>query len=206
MWSDECSAERGKGKRVEWCFGTPAQKWDPNLVTTYGKGKDISVMVWACFWGMDGVIGRSDLYVLDRDFESKKHGYSARSYLDVLEDQLPKCWQPGLVFMQDGASIHTANAVKDWFKDNSIPVEDWPPFSPDMNPIEHVWYHLKQYVLEHYPELSDMGSGEEAVKALARALVEAWNTLPNKLFKSLIDSMPDRVQALYKAKGWHTKY
>lgn len=30
-------------------------------------------MVWGCFWGD----GRCDLYVMDRDFESKKHGYSA---------------------------------------------------------------------------------------------------------------------------------
>lgn len=91
MWSDECSAERGKGKGREWVFGTPAQKWDPNLVSTYHKGKDISVMVWGCFWGRNGVIGRSDLYVLDRDFESKKHGYSARSYLDVLDNQMHRC-------------------------------------------------------------------------------------------------------------------
>jgi hypothetical protein len=25
-WSDECSVERGRGKRAEWCFRTPAQK------------------------------------------------------------------------------------------------------------------------------------------------------------------------------------
>ena len=206
MWSDECSAERGKGKRAEWCFGTPAQKWDPKMVTTYSKSKDISVMVWGCFWKKDGVIGRSDLYILDCDYESKKHGYSSRSYLDVLEDQIPKCWQPGLVFMQDGASIHTAKSVQDFFTEHGIPVEDWPPYSPDMNPIEHVWYHLKKYVLEHYPELNNQGKGEDAIRALARALVEAWNALPDSLFESLIKSMPDRVNALWKAKGWHTKY
>ena len=88
MWSDECSAERGKGKRVEWCFGIPIQKWDPEMVTTYTKGKDISVMVWGCFWSKNGIIGRSDLYVLDRDFESKKHGYSANSYIEVLDAQV----------------------------------------------------------------------------------------------------------------------
>jgi len=27
-------------------------------------------------------------YIMDRDFESKKHGYSARSYLEVLEAQV----------------------------------------------------------------------------------------------------------------------
>ena len=41
----------------------------------------MKVMVWAAFWG-DGV---SDLYLLKRDFEAKKMGYSANSYLDVLD-------------------------------------------------------------------------------------------------------------------------
>jgi hypothetical protein len=71
-----------------------------------------------------------------------------------------------------------------------------------MNPIEHVWHHLKKYVLEHYPELGSLVSGEEAIRALARALVEAWNALPDSLFEPLIESMPDRVNALWKAKGY----
>jgi hypothetical protein len=48
LWSDECSAERGKGKMGKWVFCTPAQKWDPEMVQTYKKSKDLSVMVWRC--------------------------------------------------------------------------------------------------------------------------------------------------------------
>ena len=176
------------------------------MVSTYQKGKDITVIVWGCFWKRNGVIGRSDLYIFDRDFESKKHGYSACLYLEVLEDQIPKCWQPGLVFIQDRASIHTAKAVKDFFAGHGIPVEDWLPYSPDMNSIEHIWYYLKQYILEYYPQLTNLGSREEAIQALARALVEAWNALPNSLFELLLESMPRRVHVLWKAKGWYTKY
>jgi hypothetical protein len=106
-------------------------------VKTYKKGKDISVMVWACFWGgYEG--GRLDLYILDRDFESKKHGYSTRSYLEVLEDQIPRCWEPGLIFMQDNASIYTAGAVKRWFIEMGISMSDWPPYLPNLNPIENI--------------------------------------------------------------------
>jgi hypothetical protein len=54
------------------------------MIQTYKASRDISVMVWGCFWDN----GRSGLYVLDRDFESKKHGYSANSYLDVLNSQV----------------------------------------------------------------------------------------------------------------------
>jgi hypothetical protein len=51
-----------------------------------------------------------------------------------------------------------------------------------------------------------MGTGEEALKALEDALIEAWNDLPDGLFEQCADSMPYRVQAVIDAKGWHTKY
>ena len=200
MWSDECSAERGAGKRGTWVFRTPPQKWNKEMIDTYKKSKDISVMVWGCFWGS----GRSELYVLERDFESKKHGYSANSYLEVLEHQLPTCWVPGLVFMQDGAPIHTAYKVRDWFLEHGIPVTDWPPYSPDLNPIEHVWRKLKELVLEMHPEISDITGEENIREALGKALQEAWDAIPKEYFDRLIESMPARVKAVIKAKGWHT--
>ena len=50
MWSDECSAERGKGGAQEWCFRTVRDnKWGKEMVSIYKKARDISVMVWACF-------------------------------------------------------------------------------------------------------------------------------------------------------------
>lgn len=134
MWSNECSVERGKGKICEWVFRTPPQKWQKEMIQTYKKGKDISVMVWGCFWGD----GRSDLYLLDWDFESLKHGYSANSYIEVLDNELARHYQEGLIFMQDNALIHTANKVKAWFKEQRILVANWPPFSPDLNPIEQL--------------------------------------------------------------------
>ena len=45
MFSDECSAERGKGQKQEWVWGTPADKWKPEMVQTYKKGKQLRVMV-----------------------------------------------------------------------------------------------------------------------------------------------------------------
>ena len=57
-----------------------------------------------------------------------------------------------------------------------------------------------------YSELHDMGKKEEANKALENALVEAWEALSNSLFEQVADSMPCRVSAVIKEKGWHTKY
>jgi transposase len=172
------------------------------MIQTYKKGKDISVMVWGCFWGD----GRSDLYILDRDFESKKHGYSANSYIEVLDAELAGHHQPGLIFMQDNASIHTARKVKDWFKEQRIPCADWPPYSPDLNPIEHLWPHLKRMVLQMHPELETISGEDNIREALGRALQEAWSLIGKELMDKLIESMPDRVKACRKARGWHTRY
>ena len=160
-------------------------------------------MVWACFWGS----GRSELYVMDRDPESKRNGYSSRSYLEVLEDQIPKLWSPGLIFMQDNAPIHTEAIIKRFFEEQGIEVSDWPLYSLDLNPIEHVWWALKKKVVELHPELlGATGKSEADIEALIQALREAWDALPESLFQSLIKSMKSRVQACVDAKGWHTKY
>jgi len=206
IWSDECSAERGKGQSHEWCFGIPSQKYYRAFVQVYKKGGDIKVMVWACFWKEGNMIKRSNLYIMDRDFESKKHGYSARSYIQVLDDNIPSIWQPGLFFMQDNAPIHMANSVRKWFEDIGIPLEDHPPYSPDLNPIEHLWWHLKNKALQLHPELQDLGVGEQALQALERALIEAWEAIPDSIFEACLNSMPKRVQAVIDADGWHTKY
>ena len=80
------------------------------MVETYKKGKGRSVMVSAAFWG-DGQ--RSDLLILERDFESKKNRYSTNSYLALLEELVVPNYTDDLIFMQDNALIYTANKVKE---------------------------------------------------------------------------------------------
>jgi hypothetical protein len=148
---------------------------------------------------------------MDRDFELAKHGYLVRSYLEVCEAEVAPIFEElddGYLFIQDNASIHWAYTVWDWFtRHGIIQIGNWPAYSPDLNPIEHIWWHLKVRVYEMFPEVAaDKSESEHAWQRLESCIQAAWDTLDKGLFDSLYESMPARMEACIAAKGWHTKY
>jgi len=138
----------------------------------------------------------------------------AVQYINILEDNLlpfidtlPDNIKNDVSFQQDNASIHTAHVTKGWFDDNKITVVKWPPNSSDMNPIEHIWKALKATLHAEFFDTYALHGGPERVQEeLARRLMVVWAKLEAEVFEGLILSMPARVQALYDAKGWYTRY
>ena len=104
------------------------------MIETYKKGKDIKVMIWGAIW----IGGRSNVVIMERDPMAAKNGYTTASYISVLEDEFPQWYEPGMIFMQDNAPIHKAKKILDWLELHGVETTEWPPFSPDLNPIEHV--------------------------------------------------------------------
>lgn len=202
IFSDECSVEKGAGKKRSWAFGYPSEKWEKDRIETYSKGKQASLMVWGCI----GRFGVSELVVMARDEFSPRGGYSAQSYTDTLEFGLLEVYE-GQTFVQDNAPVHTARYMQDWLNQNWIKVlPNWPPYSPDLNPIEHLWARLKELLYNLHPELDSVHSKEEQLRLLTNWLPEVWQQLKPEWIDAVLNSMPDRLQAVIDANGWQTKY
>jgi hypothetical protein len=159
-------------------------------------------MIWGAIW----IGGRSDIVFMKRDLKSPRQGYSGWSYLQVLKDQVPRIYQPGMRWQQDNAPIHTCEEVLTWLEDEGIDRIEWPPNSPDLSPIEHVWRILKDRLNKNCPWLRVMGKSKAAYRAFIQAIVTEWEDIDQDLIDNLIKSMDSRVNTVLEAKGWHTRY
>lgn len=82
---------------------------------------------------------------------------------------------------------------------------EWPPYSPDLNPIENLWALLKAEILKRYLELMHLPNSESTLDLLLKAAREAWEDLDIEIFKHLSETMPHRVTDVIKYEGWHTE-
>jgi transposase len=160
-------------------------------------------MVWAAI-GTDFMA--SPLIIMPKN---KKGTYASTEYTATLEDGLlPFLERPEeAIFQQDNASIHTSSHTMTWFSENGITVHvGWPPYSPDLNCIEHLWPHLKERLYELCPELLlPYMTKTQQSKLLERWLPMAWDEIMY-LREPCLASMPDRVSAVITAQGWYTRY
>ncbi|CAH1958983.1 unnamed protein product [Acanthoscelides obtectus] len=101
-------------------------------------------------------------------------------------------------FQQDNARPHVARVTIDFFQHNDVTLLPWPPRSPDLSPIEHVWDMMgRRLNLQRPPQ---------TLEALREEFVVAWNEIPQEDIDHLIRSMPRRVGECVAHQGASTHY
>src|SRR5260370_34989948 len=75
----------------------------------------------------------------------------------------------------------------------------WPAQSADLNPIEHLWHHIKR-------KLGDYEEPPSGIHELWDRGETEWEKIEPRVGQNLIESMPRREEAFFKAKVGYTKY
>ncbi|EFQ36132.1 transposase, partial [Colletotrichum graminicola M1.001] len=81
---------------------------------------------------------RSELIFLTRDKNSRQGGYTTNRYIQTLDEGFLPVYDDFRHFVQDNAPIHTSAQTLSWLRSHGVSWLDWPPYSPDLNPIKHI--------------------------------------------------------------------
>lgn len=190
IWTDESKFELKNCKRRKrvWCKSNERlQSKFTQATVKHGGG---SLMVWGCF-SHKGV-GR--LVKIDGIM-------TGESYVDLLKQNFgPSTRKIGInryIFQQDNDPKHTSRVAKVYFGSKNWEILEWPPQSPDLNPIEHLWTILD----DRTPMTS-----RTSIQKMWDGMKEAWDAIPSKILANLVESMPARLRMVIKNKGGHTSY
>jgi transposase len=194
LWSDETKINRLGSDGRQWVWkqkGDGLIQREVQETVKFGGG---NIMVWGCM-GWNGV---GQLAEVEGRMDTDQ-------FVAILEDHLlPSIEDSGIpeeevIFQQDNDPKHTSKKAQKWMEDHDITILDWPAQSPDINPIEHLWFHVKKQ-LNKYPTQA------KGVWELWERVSEVWNAIEPEVCQNLIESMPRRIGAVIKAKGGNTKY
>ncbi|UYV64724.1 Transposase [Cordylochernes scorpioides] len=103
---------------------------------------------------------------------------------------------PNALYQQDNARPHTARISQQALQD--VQMLPWPPYSPDLCPIEHVWDIIGRR-LHALPQ-------PRSEDKLWQMVEREWRAIPQDAIRTLIDSLPRRVAACIAVRGGPTCY
>ena len=193
-WSDECSFNLTKRNGNLRVWRRRGERYhEDNIAPNRASGR-ISVNVWGCV-ANDCKMDLVDIH----------GGLTAQKYVDeVLSPHVePHIDNHALadraIFMQDGATPHTARISTDFLTAAAIDVLLWPAKSPDINIIENIWSSMSRFI-------NGMKPMPRTVAELRAAVHIAWQRESQARIRRLVASVPRRLRAIVDAQGGHVNY
>jgi transposase len=146
---------------------------------------------WGCFSAQG--IGTSRLY--DHTMDSR---FLTDTYNQYMRTHARRTWPSGPWYLlQDNAPSHTSVETKAWLHNNGITCIEFPPHSPDLNPIENLWAQLKRRIDNRCPS---------SKAELMEILNQEWAAIDPEFLTRLAHSMIDRCKSVVACRGFKTKY
>jgi len=191
LWSDESrfNVFGSDGRRKVWRKpGESLKLKNLNPTVKHGGG---GIMVWGCMSSN----GAGKLEIIEGIMNQEV-------YQNILSKNLKQSaamlrLDKGYLFQQDNDPKHKSKSTTKYLEKNKIYVLQWPPQSPDLNPIEHLWDHIDREIRKH---------NISSKAGLQSRVLEAWDNIDPQITRNLVESMERRLLAVIAAKGGPTRY
>ncbi len=191
IWSDETMV-RSLPKSIDILIKTNQSDWREKMAQNHQfQNGGFGVMFWGCFSGL----GLGPIVAIEETLNSE-------AYIELLKEHLiPEIRAVGdnVVFMQDNAPCHKSKAVVEFLKRENVTTLDWPPQSPDLNPIENLWALIKRKLKKQFSTPKTRGELIDQVFAV-------WEDIDSQLRNNLIKSMSNRLCEVLLKKGKSINY
>jgi len=154
------------------------------------------------FWDMfrKGRMGSGVFFDLE-----KREKMDSIIYRDqILLGSLQQFWEESFediklpIIMKDNMLVHKKICIPAR-KTLSMMTLDWPPNSPDLNPIENIWSYMKEIIARNYAEVS-------SVQEMKTIVERIWNHFGDEEWDKLIESMSERMEAVIAVGGGSTRF
>lgn len=189
LFTDEARIEQGPHGRV-WVQRPAGQALNPRYMTRK-RSHPPSVAMWGCF----SAAGVGEMHL----FQGSLYAVDLRRiYAEHLLPSALRFWPRGQWWLlHDGDKRHASEEVTTWLFNKGVQSLEWPPYSPDLNPIENVWADLKKRVEQRNPA---------NIKQLETVVKDEWKRTNPILLAHLAHSMPQRCRAVIANHGHRTSY
>ena len=120
-----------------------------------------------------------------------------QEYLSIIQKHILPA--TGLVLQQDNHRAHKAKGVIRFFDENEVNwIQDWPPYSPDFNPVEDMWHLLRKEFQTHRIR---------SVRCAKKKLSEIWKS--EKMREAIVNTIDDerrKLKSSLKNNGSNTSF